>query len=265
MPYAISTAEPPSRFGRSGVVGFVSLVALAAAVIAAMRGMEFSASGLSEALPRMARILAEMVPPATTRLPQVGAALLETFGMALIGTLLGAALSIPLAALMARGTAPVPVRAAVRGVVAVCRTVPDLVWAILFVSAVGLGPLAGTLAIAVDKVGFCARFFAEAVEEADRGPQEALRVLGAGRAGVLLAAVLPAVLPSWTNTALFGLEKAVRSSVVLGLVGAGGIGIELSVAMDLFRYDEAATVILAIFAMVVLVETASGALRRRMI
>ena len=142
---------------------------------------------------------------------------------------------------------------------------PDLVWALFFVVAVGLGPFAGTLAVTVDIIGFCGRFFAEAMEEADRGPQEALHALGAGRNAVIAAAVLPAAMPSLVNTALFSLEKATRSSVVLGLVGAGGIGIELQVSMDLFRYAEASAIIIAIFALVLLVEQCSAWLRRRLI
>jgi phosphonate transport system permease protein len=152
-----------------------------------------------------------------------------------------------------------------RGVITFVRTVPDLIWAIFFVITVGLGPFAGVLALTVDTLGFCARFFAESMEEADPGPQEALTALGAKRSGIVLGAVLPAAMPSMVATSLFALEKATRSSVVLGLVGAGGIGIELKAAMDMFDYNEAATIILSIFALVVLVERTSAALRARLI
>lgn len=117
----------------------------------------------------------------------------------------------------------------------------------------------------IDKIGFCGRFFAEAMEETDRGPQEALRALGAGRVSTIVASVVPAAMPSFVNTALFSLEKATRSSVILGLVGAGGIGIELQVSMDMFRYAEASTIIIAIFLLVVSVEQCSAWLRRRML
>jgi phosphonate transport system permease protein len=157
------------------------------------------------------------------------------------------------------------IKTAARGCIAFFRTVPDLVWAIFFIIVVGLGPAAGVLALMIDKIGFAGRFFAEAMEEADRNPQEALRAIGAGRVSVIAAAVLPAALPSMVNTALFSLEKATRSSVVLGLVGAGGIGIELQVSMELFRYPEAATIIIAIFALVIAVEQCSAWLRRRLI
>ncbi|MGH8572584.1 MAG: PhnE/PtxC family ABC transporter permease, partial [Gammaproteobacteria bacterium] len=99
----------------------------------------------------------------------------------------------------------------------------------------------------------------------DPGPQEALAALGAGRASVVFCAVVPAAMPSFINSALFSLEKAVRSSVILGIVGAGGIGIELKVAMDMFEYSRAATIILALFALVLFVEHISSWLRRRVI
>jgi phosphonate transport system permease protein len=143
--------------------------------------------------------------------------------------------------------------------------VPDLIWAVFFVVTVGLGPFAGTLALIVDTVGFCGRFFAEAMEEADGGPQEALAALGARKGAIIAAAVLPAALPSMITTSLFSLEKATRSSVVLGLVGAGGIGMELEVALTFFNYQEAATIILAIFVLVLIVEQLSALLRQKII
>jgi phosphonate transport system permease protein len=147
--------------------------------------------------------------------------------------------------------------------VSLFRTVPDLVWALLFVSAVGLGAVAGTITIVIDTIGFCGRFFAEAMEDADKRPQEALFAIGAGRFSVLCGAVLPDAMPSLINTTLFALEKAVRSSVVLGLVGAGGIGQELKVAFDLFQYRNASTIILVIFVIVVLMEFVTDRLRSK--
>lgn len=115
----------------------------------------------------------------------------------------------------------------------------------------------------VDTIGFCGRFFAEAMEEVEKGPQEALTAIGANRIGIIFSVVVPTALPPFGNTALFSLEKAVRSSVILGLVGAGGIGIELKVAMDLFEYRQATTIIVLVFLMVVLVERLSTYLRQR--
>lgn len=256
----------PRRFEPPNPLTFVLVVAVAASLIASLQGIGFSASGFFSGLPHMGRMLGEMFPPSVERVGPVAKALLETFQMALVGTLAGVALSLPLAVLATRHLSPhAAVYHAARALIALFRTVPDLVWALFFVVAVGLGPFAGTLAIMVDIIGFCGRFFAEAMEEADRGPQEALHALGAGRAAVITAAVIPAAMPSLVNTALFSLEKATRSSVVLGLVGAGGIGIELQVSMDLFRYAEASAIIIAIFVLVLAVEQCSAWLRRRLI
>ena len=256
----------PARFDRPSALSFLAWLVVAAVLINSFSAVGFSPMQLIEGLPNIGRIIGQMLPPDLSRLPQICRSILETFQMALVGTTLGVALSVPLAILATRSLSPHPVvYLAARAVVSFCRTVPDLVWALLFVIAVGLGPIAGTLAIAVDCVGFCGRFFAEAMEDTDPGPREALTALGAGRIGIVFSAVVPLAMPSFIATALFALEKATRSSVVLGLVGAGGIGIELKVAMDLFSYDLAATIILAVFALVIVVEQIGARLRARII
>lgn len=247
-------------------MGFLIWVAVAALLIASLRGVGFSATAFIDGLPAMGRFAANLFPPSTDRLGAILAALAETFMMAIAGTAIGAALSVPLAVLAARQLSPHRVvELTTRGLITLFRTVPDLIWALFFVVTVGLGPFAGTLALIVDTIGFCGRFFAEAMEEADRGPQEALAALGAGPGAIVVAAVMPAAAPAIIGTSLFSLEKASRSSVVLGLVGAGGIGMELEVAISFFNYPEAATIILAIFVLVLAVEQASQALRRRII
>lgn len=258
--------DAPPRFRRPSALGFALIAGVLAFFIASLDGAEVSLGELFSGLPNMGRMLAEMLPPSGERLWPVSLAMLETFQMALVGTVIGVVLSVPLAWFAARGLTPHPILYhGSRGLIALFRTVPDLIWALFFVVAVGLGPFAGTLALAVDTMGFCGRFFAEAMEEQDKGPQEALRAIGAPRSGILFGAVIPGALPSFINTSLFSLEKATRSSVVLGLVGAGGIGIELKVAMDMFEYAEAATIILFVFALVLLVERASALLRSRVI
>jgi len=255
---------PPSRIARPNPIAFSILVLVAAFVLVSMGDVGVSPGELIDGIPGMARMFMSMMPPDLSRIGSIGSALLETFQMAVVGTTFGIALSVPLAILASRRQTPNRVvYLAVRSLISLFRTVPDLIWALFFVIAVGLGPFAGTLAIMIDTIGFCGRFFAETMEEVDDGPQEALRGLGAGRLGTVVCAVLPAAMPSFVNTSLFSLEKATRSSVVLGLVGAGGIGIELKVAMDMFAYGQAATIILSIFILVLLVEQASAWLRRR--
>lgn len=264
MPEARAAVPVPPRFARASPLGFVLAVAAAALVLASLAGADVSPARLAEGIPRAADMAARMFPPDLDRLGPILLSLLETFQMAVAGTAIGVLLSLPLAVLASRRLGPgAAARAAARGLVALFRTVPDLVWALLFVIAVGLGPFAGTLALVVDTVGYCGRFFAEAMEDTDPGPEEALAALGASPAGVLACAVLPAALPALVAASLFALERSVRGSVVLGLVGAGGVGIELKVALDMFQYDEALTIIAAVFVLVLLVEAASGAARRR--
>jgi len=256
----------PPRFERPGIVSFLAYLLAVAFFILAVEGAKISASDLVIGLPYMGDLLARMVPPDLSRIGPISRALLETFQMALVGTALGVVCSLPLAVLATRRLSPHPaVYYAARSLISWFRTVPDLIWALFFVVTVGLGPFAGTLALMVDTMGFCGKFFAEAMEETEHGPQEALTALGARRSGIICSAVIPAALPSFINTALFSLEKATRSSVVLGLVGAGGIGIELKVAMDLFEYPTAATIILCIFALVLAVERVSSSLRQRIL
>lgn len=265
-PGPLDKAGLPHRFERPGL-GTLAAWAIVMWFFAwSVVNTGVSLPDLLGGLPQMVRLVGEMLPPSTARLDAVGKALLETFQMAFVGTAIGVLFSVPIAVLATRHLSPHPaLYHAARTLIAFFRTVPDLIWALLFVVSVGLGPFAGTLAIVIDKIGFCGRFFAEAMEEVDRGPQEALSAMGASRLSIILCSVIPAALPSFTNTALFSLEKATRSSVILGLVGAGGIGIELKVAMDLFNYDEAATIILAIFALVIVVERTSDLLRRKIL
>ncbi len=254
----------PARLERPGIPAFLVYLLALGFFILALEGSKISISGFVEGLPQMADLFARMVPPDISRIVPIGKALLETFQMALVGTALGVAFSLPLAVLATRRLSPHPaIYYLSRGLISWFRTVPDLVWALFFVVTVGLGPFAGTLALMVDTMGFCGKFFAEAMEETEPGPQEALTALGASPSGVICSAVIPASMPSFINTGLFSLEKATRSSVVLGLVGAGGIGIELKVAMDLFEYPTAATIIVCIFVLVLLVERLSSRLRHR--
>jgi phosphonate transport system permease protein len=233
-----------------------SLTATAPELGALGRGIErlFAPSGF----------LAQMFPPDFSRVDRIALKLLETLQMAVAGAALGLFFAVPFAILATDRLSPHPLlRHTARAIIALFRTIPDLVWAIFFIIMVGLGPAAGVLAIMVDKIGFAGRFFAEAMEEADTGPQDALRAIGASRMGVIFSAIFPACLPSFTATSLFALEKAVRGSAALGLVGAGGIGVDLKVAFDLFNYDEALTIILMLFALVLIVEQGSGWIRSK--
>lgn len=215
---------------------------------------------------RLGDFLKQALPPDPSRLWSVIRSTLETFEMALVGTVFGALLSLPLSILVAKNTTPHPTIFSVsRSFVTLLRVIPDLIWGLIFIIVVGLGPKAGILAITVDVMGFCGKFFAERIEEIEPGPVEALRAIGASEVSIIMGAIFPATLPSFVASALFSLESSVRSAVVLGLVGAGGIGVELSTSMQLLRYDEALMVIIVIFVVVLLVEEVSSLIRRKII
>jgi phosphonate transport system permease protein len=259
-------ATLPSRMPRISPVTFALLVGVGALLIVSMQQVAPSPAQLAHGAPRMAELVGRMMPPnlESAFLQRVFWRMIETFQIAAVGTAIGVVVSLPIAWLSAKGISPAGLfRHVFKVLVSLFRTVPDLVWALIFVASVGLGAVAGTMTIVVDTIGFCGRFFAEAMEDADKKPQEALSAIGASRFQVLCAAVLPDTMPSLINTTLFALEKSVRSSVVLGLVGAGGIGQELKVAFDLFQYRNASTIILVIFIIVLAMEFVTDRLRTR--
>lgn len=206
------------------------------------------------------------IPPNTERASTLAGAMWETLEIALIGTVIGVILSVPAALIAAQNTSPfLPLAHAMRLVLTTMRAIPDLVWALIFVMAVGIGPLAGILAIAVDVIGFAGRFFAERIEEVERGPVDALRSTGANGVSVVVGAVLPASFASFTATSLYCLEKSIRGATVLGMVGAGGIGGELTTAFNVRHFDTAFTIILMILVVVIAAEQLSSMFRRRML
>lgn len=259
--------QPPPRFKKPSLVVWVGGVVLLILLVDAWRrGIHVDPLRLGAGVGNLVDFLQDAWPPDVQRIGAVLVSLLQTFEMAVVGTLVGVAVSVPVGLSAARNTCPHPaVYYMARFVVTVSRTIPDLVWGLLFVIAVGLGPRAGVLALSVDTIGFAGRFFAEAFEEMDDGPVIALKASGCGALGWILGGAIPSTAPSLIASSMFCLEQATRSAVVLGVVGAGGIGVELSVAMTLFRYDEALTIILCIFAVVWSVERVSAGLRRRVI
>jgi phosphonate transport system permease protein len=254
------------RFQRPSWLSSAIFVLFLGFFLWSLAGAGVSLQSLLRGLPNMGTIAGDMFPPATDRAQPILKAILVTFQMALVGTVIGVILSVPMALLAAKNTSPHPsVRYLTRSIISFVRTVPDLVWALFFVVSVGLGPFAGTLTIIVDTIGFCGRFFAEAFEEVDPGPSEALDAIGSNPLDRIAVVQIPSALPSIINSSLFSLEKGVRSSVILGLVGAGGIGAELAVSMEMFRYDQASFIILAIFILVFTVEHFSSRMRERLL
>src|SRR6056297_249588 len=258
----------PPRYDRVSAVGFLGYAAGVALIVWCLNGAGFSLEKVTTSPPRFADFMSRAWPPhlEPSVLERLGWKMVETLQIAVAGAVIGVILSVPVALLAARGlVAGGWINQVTRTILGFLRAVPDIAWALVFVVAVGLGPFAGMLAIVVDTVGFCGRFFADDMEATDKGPAESLTATGARGIDVVACATVPAAMPAFVSTALYALEKAVRSSTILGLVGAGGIGIELKVGFDLFDYPTALTVILMIAVVVIGIEQLSGYARIKII
>jgi phosphonate transport system permease protein len=192
--------------------------------------------------------------------------MLETIEIAVWATILAVMIAVPLAILGARNYTPhKAVYHAARTVCSFLRAVPELIAALFLVLAFGFGPIAGVLALGLHTAGFLGKFFAEDVENAERGPQDALRGTGANRLKVLGYAVFPQVLPSYLAYMQYILERNIRTATVIGIVGAGGIGQELKGRFEMFNYSHVATILLVILITVMVLEYLTGRLRGRLL
>jgi phosphonate transport system permease protein len=188
-----------------------------------------------------------------------------TLYTAFLGTVLSVLPALGLAVLGSRTTAPnVGVYQLSRSVLSFLRAVPEIVWALVFVTAVGLGPFPGVLALLVHNIGVMGKLWSETIESTDQGPIDALRVAGARRPQVVAHAVLPSVAPQFVGLLLYRFDVNVRASLVLGLVGAGGIGFLINQSIKLFQFDQMLTQILIVLVLVVAIDNLSAFLRRRL-
>src|SRR4029078_7714614 len=193
-------------------------------------------------------------------------AMMETIHIASLETLLALVLAMPVGVLAAHNLVPfTPVNLAARLILVSSRSVNSLVWALLFVGIFGPGALAGTLAIAFRSIGFVGKLFGEALEEAQPGPIEALIATGARSTSPQTCGYWPQVKPAFWSIALFRWDINVRESAVLGLVGAGGIGMALDSALNLFQWNRVALILIAVFAVVIAAEIVVTVARKRMI
>ena len=260
-----STVGTPPRFTPTLIRRALLLGTILGIALASLRGTGVSIRQLIEGLPAIVDIAAQMWPPDFSRFAAIAWAMLVTLQIAIAGTFAGLCLSLLAGVVGSQIQSPLGwLRHITKFALATVRTLPELLWALLFVVAVGPGAFAGVMAICMDTLGFAGRFFSEAMDDVECGPQDVLRVHGASRKLILAGATIPLASPSLIHTALYSLERAVRASVVLGIVGAGGIGIELKVAMDLFEYRRAGAIILCILSVVVAVEALGVTLRRQL-
>lgn len=265
---SVGSTERWGRFSRAQrVARFAVYLAIVAAVVLSIQTIEVIPEFLADAPDQVVDLLARMWPVDVAYYPQgVHAALLETIHIASLGTLLALLLALPVGLLSAHNVCPyAAVNLLARFVLVSSRSVNSLVWALLFVGIFGPGALAGTLAIAFRSVGFVGKLFGEALEEISHGPIEALAAAGAPRTSLLTFGYWPQVKPAFWSIALFRWDINVRESAVLGLVGAGGIGMVLDAALNLFQWDRVAVILLAIFAVVICAEIVVTFVRKRVL
>ena len=192
----------------------------------------------------------------------LGRATWTTIRIATLGSLLGALLALPLAVLTARNlTAPKPLTWLAKGVLDIARSIHTLVFGLVLVGIVGLGPTAGILAIGLHSMGTYGKLFAEAIESLDMAAIDAVRSVGAGPVQVFFNAVWPSVLPQFVSSHLYIWEFNIRDSTILGLIGAGGLGLLITEATSLFQWGRLSTVLLVVIAMVVSFDTLSRRIR----
>ena len=256
--------ERPKLVHRLAFAGW--LLAGVAFYAACLHVADISLAKLWQGLPRLAGWAVRAWPPDFSELPTLAYRAAETVAMATVGISFGAALAAPVCLLAASNTTPAPwLYYPARWLLNALRGIDSFVFALIFVAAVGLGPFAGVLGIAVHSAGSIAKLWSEAIETAEAGPLEAATMSGANRLKVFVYALLPDVMPQLASILLYLWEFNVRSSTVLGIVGAGGIGQELKNSMDLLQFDRLFAILLIILAMVTAIDTLSAWLRRRLL
>ena len=271
--------DPRPRIGLKTVA---LLVVMAAAYVWGIRGTQASPGEFADGIPNIWRFLVRLMPPewamkdelihigswdiATISVPEIVFAIFETIQMAIIGTTLAIIISLPFGLLAARNTSPNRfVYQLTRFLLNVNRAVPDIIIALIFVSAVGLGPFSGVLALAIGAIGFMGKMYAEAIESIDPQQVNAVSATGANRIQTFIFGVVPQALPLVAAYSLLLFETNVRSATILGIVGAGGVGLILSKYMALFKYQELMGALALIIVAVTIIDRLSDAIRRRII
>jgi phosphonate transport system permease protein len=250
----------PSPLALFWVVIFLALVAWSVV------GVEINPQKLQRFWPNIFRFVGSLWPPDHTFWGELVEPILSTIQMAFLGTLLSMVLSFPFALLAARNTSPHPsVYQISRLILNMIRAIPSLVWAIIFVAAMGFGPFAGVIALGVGQVGVLGKLYSEAIEAINPRPVEAVRATGAGVLQVFAFAVIPQALPLMISYTLLDFESNIRSATILGIVGAGGIGFELQAAFSQFKFHQVLTILIEIVVLVTVIDQLSAFVRRRLI
>lgn len=247
-------ANPYARYGLYLLSG--------AYLVWALTSLELSWARIAQGIPRAIAIFSRAFPPDFSRRSLMVEGFVESIQIAILATALGVILSLLLGILAARNVVPRAVYLIGRGIIAVARSFHPVIVAIIFVKAVGFGPLAGVLTLIIYSIGFVGKLMAEAIEEIDPGQVEAVRASGGGFRKVLAYAVLPQVLPRQVGLSIYQLDSNLRASAVVGIVGAGGIGGTLMNSFRRFDYDFALAILIVMIVIILISEALSGRIRR---
>ncbi|HZJ08093.1 MAG TPA: phosphonate ABC transporter, permease protein PhnE [Trueperaceae bacterium] len=261
-PGGIAIPRPPAAQRIRAALSFVLVAGLA---LIAYRQVDFNLEALFTGTADFVGFLGRLAPD-WSYLPAIWPPLIETLQIAYIGTFFGTVLAIPLIFLASANTASNGVSMWIaRFLLTILRSIPDLLWAAILVPILVVGPLPGAIALTLFSIGILAKLGSETVESIDPGPMEALRAAGAGRIATIVYAVVPQVAATMVSYILYIFEINVRASVIIGYVGAGGIGFLLQVRLNFFDYSAVGLIIVAIFAVVLIIDGVSVWARSRLI
>ncbi len=268
MTHSSLIPPPPAHVRRTRVLLSLGVVLLVALFVLALVTMNLPTwqrvqSGLAR---NLLPLLRGLVQPDVALFPLAWNSMLETFFMAILGTALGGVLAFPLAFLGAGNLLGGRGRALPgKSILVAVRTFPEILLAVIFVAAAGPGPTAGIMAMGLHSIGFLGKIFSDVIEGIDQGPMEAIRAAGGTQIQVFLYAVVPQVLPEFLSNLLYRFEINLRAAAVLGLVGAGGIGLPLIQRLQFRRWDEVSMLLIVIVSFVVVVDLVSSRIRRRLV
>ncbi|MGX1500730.1 phosphonate ABC transporter, permease protein PhnE [Roseibium aggregatum] len=262
----MSTARDTWRkqpFIANPVLRYGLYAAIAVYIVTTFATLPIDWDRMVQGLSRAGRIFGGAFPPSFQRSELLIDGFMESLKIAILATVGGVLLSIPIAFMAARNIAPLPIYYFGRAVIIIARSFHPVIVAIIFVKAVGFGPFAGILTLIVYSIGFVAKLLAEKIEEIDPGPVEAMRAAGAPFLSTLVYAVFPQIMQRQIGLGIYQLDSNLRASAVVGIVGAGGIGATLANAFGRYDYDFALAITMVIVGAILISEAVSGAIRKR--
>jgi phosphonate transport system permease protein len=259
------TMPTAAALPRTSLLGLLSWAVLLALLAGSWRGADMRPFDLVRDAGNMATYAADFFPPKFGQWPLYLAEMVVTLQIALWGTVLAVIFAVPLGLLSSANITPRWVHQPIRRLMDAARAINEMVFAMLFIVAVGLGPFAGVLALFVHTTGVLAKLFSEAVESIDAQPVEGIRATGANALEEIIYGVIPQVLPLWISYSLYRFESNVRSASVVGMVGAGGIGVILWEIIRGFQYAETCAVMIIIIVTVSFIDLVSARIRRSLV